>query len=87
MGGGARSAPFCMLMSLKKTGARSARARTRGQNPLVHSKGLRDTVFYIIKAPGIHDEDSINHHHQKFIIEDNHLTIILLLYIIYYIRI
>jgi hypothetical protein len=24
-----------MLMSLKKTGARSARARTRGQNPLV----------------------------------------------------
>ena len=31
MGGGARSAPFCMLMSLKKTGARSARARTRGQ--------------------------------------------------------
>ncbi len=35
MGGGTRSAPYCMLMSLKKTGARSARARTRGQNPLV----------------------------------------------------
>ncbi len=35
MGGGARSAPFCMTMSPKKTGARSARARTRGQNPLV----------------------------------------------------
>ncbi len=33
--GGARSAPFCMLMSPKKTGVRSARARTRGQNPLV----------------------------------------------------
>jgi hypothetical protein len=31
MGGGARSAPF----EFEKTGARSARARTRGQNPLV----------------------------------------------------
>jgi len=29
-----RSAPFGVLMS-QKTGARSARARTRGQNPLV----------------------------------------------------
>jgi hypothetical protein len=33
--GRARSAPFGMSMSPKKTGARSARARTRGQNPLV----------------------------------------------------
>jgi hypothetical protein len=33
--GGARSALFGMLMSPKKTGARSARARTLGQNPLV----------------------------------------------------
>ena len=31
-GGGARSAPLC---ELKKAGARSARARTHGQNPLV----------------------------------------------------
>ncbi len=35
MGGGARSAPFSVAMNAKKTGARSARARTRGQNPLV----------------------------------------------------
>ena len=34
--GRARRAPFSMLMSPKKTGARSARARTRGQNPLVY---------------------------------------------------
>ncbi len=33
-GGGAHSAPFGVAMS-SKTGARSARARTRGQNPLV----------------------------------------------------
>ena len=35
MGRGARSATFDVAMSPKKTGARSARARTRGQNPLV----------------------------------------------------
>jgi hypothetical protein len=35
MRGGARSALFVMLMSPKKTGARSAGARTRGQTPLV----------------------------------------------------
>ncbi len=34
-GGKARSAPFGGGNELKKTGARSARARTRGQNPLV----------------------------------------------------
>jgi hypothetical protein len=34
MGGGARSAPFG-VEELNKTGARSARARTRGQKPLV----------------------------------------------------
>jgi hypothetical protein len=48
MGGGARSAPFCMLMSLKKTGALSARARMRGQNPT-------SFVYYLIllhKLPG-----------------------------------
>ncbi len=33
--GGARSAPFGGGNELKKTGARSARARTRDQNPLV----------------------------------------------------
>jgi hypothetical protein len=38
-GRGARSAPFGMLNEPKKTGARSARARTRGQNPLVYSEG------------------------------------------------
>jgi hypothetical protein len=31
----ARSVPLCVIES-KKTGARSARARTRGQNPLVY---------------------------------------------------
>jgi hypothetical protein len=37
MGGGARSAPFGVLMSPKRKGAAHARARarTRGQNPLV----------------------------------------------------
>ncbi len=35
-GKGARSAPFGGGNELKKTGARSARARTRGQNPLVY---------------------------------------------------
>ena len=39
-GGGARSAPFGGGSELKKTGARSARARTRGQNPLVDNKAL-----------------------------------------------
>jgi hypothetical protein len=34
-GGGARSAPVWGNNTLKKTGARSARARTRGKNPLV----------------------------------------------------
>jgi hypothetical protein len=34
-GGGARSAPFGGGNELKKTGAHSARACTRGQNPLV----------------------------------------------------
>ena len=35
MGGGARSPPVWHGSELEKTGARSARARTRGQNPLV----------------------------------------------------
>jgi hypothetical protein len=35
MGGGARSATVLHVKEPKKTGARSARARTRGQNPLV----------------------------------------------------
>ncbi len=35
MDGGARSAPFGKLIDPKKTGARSTRARTRGQNTLV----------------------------------------------------
>ncbi len=34
-GGGARSVPVWRVNEPKKTGARSARARTRGQNPLV----------------------------------------------------
>jgi len=33
-----RSAPFWRFGEPKKTGARSARARTRGQNPLVRNK-------------------------------------------------
>jgi hypothetical protein len=32
----ARSAPFGVANEIKMTGARSARARTRGQNPLVY---------------------------------------------------
>ncbi len=39
-GRGARSAPFGGGNELKKTGARSARARTRGQNPLVLNVNL-----------------------------------------------
>ncbi len=35
-GGEARSAPALQVSEFKKTGARSARARTRGQNPLVY---------------------------------------------------
>ena len=35
MGGGGAQRPFLCGNELKKTGARSARARTRGQNPLV----------------------------------------------------
>jgi hypothetical protein len=33
--GGGRAAPGSSINELKKTGARSARARMRGQNPLV----------------------------------------------------
>jgi hypothetical protein len=33
--GGGRAAPLFACQSAQKTGARSARARTRGQNPLV----------------------------------------------------
>jgi hypothetical protein len=54
MGGGARSAAFCMLMSPKKMDARSARARTRGQNPLVHkylqpekSGGFKKSLLFV----------------------------------------
>ncbi len=39
MGGGRRVAPRLARLEPKKTGARSARARTRGQNPLVNYKG------------------------------------------------
>ncbi len=39
MGGGARSVPVLRGNEPQKTGARSTRARTRGQNPL---------VFYIL---------------------------------------
>ncbi len=38
--GGARSALFGVANELKKTGARSPRARMRGQNPLVIEKSL-----------------------------------------------
>jgi hypothetical protein len=34
-GGGGAQRPVLCVNELKKTGARSARARTRGQNPLV----------------------------------------------------
>jgi hypothetical protein len=40
-GRGARSAPFGGGNELKKTGARSALARTRGQNPLVVDRVLK----------------------------------------------
>jgi hypothetical protein len=43
--GGARSAPLC---ELKKAGARSARARTRDQNPLGHFAGFSlHTISFI----------------------------------------
>ncbi len=42
---GARSAPVLRINEPKKTGAHSARARTRGQNPLVHN---RIHVFHYI---------------------------------------
>ncbi len=35
-GGGGAQFPALRVNELKKTGARSARARTRGQNPLVY---------------------------------------------------
>ena len=35
--GGGRAAPRCGVNQPKKTGARSAQARTRGQNPLVYN--------------------------------------------------
>jgi hypothetical protein len=35
MGGGGRAAPRWACLRVQKPGARSARARTRGQNPLV----------------------------------------------------
>jgi hypothetical protein len=37
-GGGGTQHPFCRVNEPKKTGARSARARMRGQNPLVPNK-------------------------------------------------
>ncbi len=55
-GRGARSAPFGMLNEPKKTGARSARARTRGQNPLVfinnifNLKSFGDKTAFIISV-------------------------------------
>jgi hypothetical protein len=39
-GGGARSAPYWHVNEPKNTGAPSARARTRGQNPLVINTSL-----------------------------------------------
>ena len=51
-GGGARSAPLCVLMSPKKTGARSARARTRGQNPLVYYIPIDDGMGQVLGRGG-----------------------------------
>ncbi len=49
-GRGARSAPFGMLNEPKKTGARSARARTRGQNPLVYHIFIQDPLSVILSV-------------------------------------
>ncbi len=45
--GRARSAPFSISMRPKKTGARSVRVRTRGQNPLVVYIDKKDPIFNI----------------------------------------
>ncbi len=47
-GGGARSAPVWRDNELKKMGARSARARTRGQNPLIVLDSLGETYSFLI---------------------------------------
>ncbi len=39
-GGGGAQRPALQVSELKKTGARSARARTRGQNPLVNNNTI-----------------------------------------------
>ncbi len=48
-GGGARSAPVWGNNKLKKTGARSARARTRGKNPLVLTYSNKFYTFEILQ--------------------------------------
>ncbi len=50
--GGAQR-PFRRVNEPKKTGARSARARTRGQNPLVPYKG---TKYHLIYTNTVHME-------------------------------
>jgi hypothetical protein len=47
MGGGGAQRPVGRDNESKKTGARSARARTRGQNPLVINKQLLRAVKYL----------------------------------------
>ena len=47
-GRGARSAPVWRGNAPKKTGARSARARTRGQNPLVVYNTAQRLAAYLL---------------------------------------
>ena len=54
MGGVGRAAPVWHGNVFQKTGARSARARTRGQNPLVFKIEYADiSVLPFNKVPGL----------------------------------
>ncbi len=46
-GGGVAQRPVLCVNKLKKTGARSARAHTRGQNTLVNFIVSFETLFYV----------------------------------------
>jgi hypothetical protein len=56
VGGGAQR-PVLFVNELKKTGARSARARTRGQNPLVgHVRCRREKLFQLCRPSHLFSE-------------------------------
>jgi hypothetical protein len=58
MGGGGAQRPVGRDKEPKKTGARSARARTRGQNPLVTKEAFKQTGTgtYLLKYFFLLDE-------------------------------